>query len=271
MTERKGIFALFKGAPNTGKSVGALSFPNAFVFDFDRKMPSVAEKHFPGKEFKWKTFDDVFKLSDFLQPWLSATPGGPTACPYETLIIDTVTSLSTICLRSVDITKGTTAVEMMKHLSKDKDGVKSVEVLGIDYYNAESNFFERYFIDNLKILWAREGNPRHIIVIAHEMVVESSPDLKTGAVRRTSSILTAGRKSAVFIPKAFDEEYVFKLERPTIGDTLNKSKRLVITSTDLDEDARTCYNFPEKIDFTGKSLYDEMNKYAKWDTPAKNL
>lgn len=261
---KKGLFSLFKGAPNSGKSVGALSFPGAFVFDFDRKMPTVAEKHFPGKQFAWESFDDVFALSDFLKPWMSSTPGGPTSCPHETLIIDTVTSLSTIVLRSVDKTKGTDVPEMMRKLSSDRAGTKTLEVMGIDYYNAEANFFERYFIDNLKILWAREGNPKHIIVIAHEVTVESAPDLKTGMVKTTKSILTAGRKPAAQIPKSFDEEYVFKLERPMIGDSLNKTKRLCITTPDRDEDARSCYPFPEVIDFTNKSLYDELNKVALW-------
>lgn len=258
---RKGIFALFKGPPNSGKSVAALSFPGAFVFDFDRKMPTVAEKHFPGKVFNWQTWDTVFGLSDFMKGWLTASSGGPLACPYETLIVDTVTSLSTTVLRSLDKTKGTDVVSMMQHVTKSD----TIEVMGIDYYNAESNFFERWFMDNLKILWAREGNPKHVIVIAHEMIVESAPDLKTGAIKRTSSILTAGKKAAVYIPKCFDEEYVFRLSRPTMGDTLNKTKRLCVTSVDENEDARTCYNFPAVIDFSNKSLYDELNKIAKWE------
>jgi len=263
---KKGLFALFKGAPNTGKSVAALSFPNAYVWDFDRKMPTVSQKHFPDSSFHWDCFDDVFQVSDKLQPWLSGFP-----CPFETMIVDTVTSLSTICLRSVDKTKGTNVVEMMKKLSSDKGGAKSVEVMGYDYYNAEANFFERYFMDNLKILWAREGNPRHIIVIAHEVTVESAPDIRTGVVRTSKSIVTAGRKCAAFIPKCFDEEYVFRLERPSLGDTLNKTKRLCITSPDLDEDARSCYNFPEVIDFSNGSLYDELSKFSDLDRVPEQL
>lgn len=258
----KGLFALFKSAPNCGKSVGALSFPDPFVLDFDRKMPSVGEKHFPGKVFNYKTFDDVFQLSDWMMPFMTGV-----VFPHETLIVDTVTSLTTICLRSVDKTKGKDVPTMMKHLSKGSVGSEeaTVEVMGIDYYNSEANFFERYFMDNLKILWAREGNPKHVIVNAHEITVESAPDLRTKMVTRTKSILTAGRKTAAFIPKAFDEEYVFKLVRPVLGDTLNKAKWTCITSVNQDEDARTCIkDLPEVIDFTNKSLYDEINKYAKW-------
>lgn len=258
----KGLFALFKGAPNTGKSVAADSFPDVFKFDFDRKMPTVSQKHYPGKEFHWECFDDIFALSDWLKPYMLTPVLGGKPFPHETIVVDTVSSLSTITLRSVDKTKGTDVPTMMKTLTKKEN---SVEVMGIDYYNAEFNFFERYFMDNLKILWAREGNPKHVIVIAHETTVESAPDLRTGAVKRTSSILTAGRKAATYIPKCFDEEYVFVKDRPSLGDTLNKTKWLCHTKSDTNEDARTCYGFPSIIDLSSEDLYTQLNKVALWE------
>lgn len=253
-TNGHGLFAIFKGAPNTRKSTAAFSFPNAYVMDFDRKMPVVAVSRYPGREIVWDTFDSVFEVSDKLRPWLSGIP-----CPYETIIIDTVTSLSTTCLRSIDQTKGTDVVELLK-----KKGVKGdVDSLGFDYYKGEMQFFERYFIDNLKILWAREGNPKHIILIAHELTTEST-NILTGKVTRKSTIVTAGEKVATFIPKNFDDEYVFKIERPVLGDSLSTVKSLCITSTTIDEDARNTLNLPETINFTGKSLYEELNKFAHW-------
>ena len=257
----KGLFALFKGAPNTGKSVAADSFPDVFKFDFDRKMPTVSQKHYPGKMFTWECFDDVFALSDFLKPYMLPTVLGGIAFPHETIVVDTVSSLSTICLRSVDKTKGTSVPEMMKTLTKKEN---TVEVMGIDYYNSEFNFFERYFMDNLKILWAREGNPKHVIVIAHETTYETSPDLKGNPGKKVSSILTAGRKAAVYIPKCFDEEYVFVKETPTFGDQLSRTKWLCHTKSNLHEDARTCYNFPEVIDLSSEDLYTQLNKVAHW-------
>jgi len=251
-----GLFALFKGAPNTAKSGAAYSFPNAFVFDFDRKMPTVAIKHFPEKEFNWECFDDVYKVSDFLEPWMN----GKKTCPYETLIIDTVTSLSTLCLCSVDKTKGTDVIKMMQHKQVGKGGAISVEVMGFDYYNAEANFFERYFMECLRILWAREGNPKHVIVIAHEISREQS-NMITGITTITKTIVTAGTKVAAFIPSRFDEEYVFESEKPQLG-TVGDNKRICITQNG--DNARTAYKFPKRIDFTDKSLYDILGKDAKW-------
>ena len=266
----KGLFALFKGKPNTAKSGAAYSFPNPFVLDFDRKMPTVAIKHNPGKEFNWETFDDIYQLSDYMKPYVEAPlikhasgemiPNSKhKPFPYETLIVDSVTSLSTLVLLSVDKTKGTSVIEMMSKVNPKSD---TIDVMGIDYYNNETNFFERYFMNMCKLLWSREGNPKHVIVIAHEMVVDSAPDLKTKLVTTTKSILTAGRKAAEFIPSRFDDEYVFETEPPAFGDKLSSAKRICITSGK--DNARCGYKFPVEIDYTNKSLYDELNKVAKW-------
>jgi hypothetical protein len=59
----KGLLAIFKGDSGEGKSVAALSFPNAYVFDFDRKMPSIAQKHFPESETDFETFEDISNRS----------------------------------------------------------------------------------------------------------------------------------------------------------------------------------------------------------------
>ncbi len=266
----KGLFALFKGKPNTAKSGAAYSFPNPFILDFDRKMPTVAMKHFPGKEFNWENFDDIYALSDWMQSYLepkfikhvSGEMRENTKhkeFPYETLIVDSVTSLSTLVLTSVDKTKGTNVIEMMKKVNPQSG---TIDVMGIDYYNNETNFFERYFMNMLKTLWSREGNPKHVIVIAHEMVVDSAPDLKTKVVTTTKSILTAGRKAAVFIPSRFDDEYVFETEPPSFGDKISLPRRKVFTSNK--DQARSSYKFPVEIDYTDKSLYDILNATAKW-------
>lgn len=265
--QQKGLFALFKGPPNSAKSGAAYSFPDAFVFDFDRKMPTIAQKHFPNNEFNWETFNEVYTLSEYLKPYLDMNPinGSFKEFPHETIIVDSVTSLSTLCLASLDKTKGTDVIKMMQTTVGKS---KTVEVMGFDYYNAEANFFERYFMEKLKILWSRSGNPKHIIVIAHEITVESAPDISTGMIRSTKSIVTAGRKVAAYIPSRFDEEYVFELEKPPFGDSVSKNKRICITGEQAD--ARTAYKFDTRIDFTNKSLYDILNKTAKWSSIGVN-
>src|ERR1700742_1024325 len=106
-TKNKGMFALFKGLPGTGKSDAALSFPTPYVFDFDRKMPAIAMKHFPGKDVHWDNFENIFQLKDKMNEFI-------IKCPYETLIIDSVTSLSTNVLNSIAKTKGESVMKMLE-------------------------------------------------------------------------------------------------------------------------------------------------------------
>lgn len=254
-----GVFALFKGEPNSGKSTCALSFPGAYVFDFDRKMPTIAMKHFRNQEIHWDTFDSIFPVSDKLKEF-------QVSCPYETIIVDSVTSLSTLVLNSIGDVKGENVMSMLQRAkdTKLKPGEvnKKVEVMGIDYYNAESNFFERYFLDVLKLLWAKPGYPNNVIVLAHIIKYDSSPDLKTKVVTTTKTLVTAGKKVAAFILSRFDEDYTFVLESEPFTNT--GTKRICQTVPLDDNQSRNAINLPEKIDFTNNpnfySIYKEFLK-----------
>src|SRR6266404_1353308 len=120
-----GLFALFKGESGVGKSVAALSFPNAYVIDSDRKMPTIAKKHFPGKKIDWDTFDSIFLLSDKLNEFLN------NGCPYETIIGDSITGLSTTVLNSIGMTKGEDAIKLIQSLVVQK-GSKNTDSMDWD-------------------------------------------------------------------------------------------------------------------------------------------
>ena len=106
----KGLLAIFKGESGEGKSVAALSFPNAYVFDFDRKMPSIATKHFPESEIYWDTFEDIFQIDQRLIEF-------SISCPYETLIVDSITGLVNICMDSVGQVKNESVTEILSRTS----------------------------------------------------------------------------------------------------------------------------------------------------------
>jgi len=250
----KGIFALFKGDSGSGKSVGALSWPDAHVSDFDKKMPAISLKHFPKKAVAYDTYKDIFAVSDKLEEWWI---GG---CPYETLIADSVTSLSQLCLTSTATLKGEETPKMLKKLQTTRGGGGQVEMMSIDYYNAEDRFI-KYYLDVLKALWARDGKPKNVIVIAHVLSSESQPDLKTKMITKSRSILTAGRKVAAYIPAQFDDVWHFGFMRPELGASDERVKHVVTTEAFGDDSAKTAYNLPSVIDFTRKSLYDEVLKY----------
>lgn len=249
-TNEQGLLAIFKGDSGSGKSVGALSFPSAYVWDFDRKMPSIAQKHFPNKDIHFDTFNDIFEVEKQLQEFVNH-------CPYETLIVDSFTSLGNLIIHSVGNVKGETVPSL---LGKTKGG--AIEMMGIDYYNAEDRFMT-YFIDKLKTLWARQGNPRHIIVIAHVVTVESAPDLKTKIITRTRSILAKGRKPGAWLPTGFDNVYIFGHELPdmsSIGGAQGSVKRIVKTEAFGEDSAKCSFPFPGTIDFTNGNLYEILCK-----------
>jgi hypothetical protein len=240
----RGLLAIFKGDSGTGKSVAALSFPNAYVFDFDRKMPDIANKHFRGKEVFYDTFEDIFKIDEQVVTLVNY-------CPYETIIIDSITGLVNICVDSVGEVKGESVPDILKRTSKKG----TIEMMGIDYYSAEDRFCT-YFIDKMKTLWARPGNPRHVIVIAHVVTVESAPDLKTKVVTKTRSIVSKGRKFAAWLPTGFDNAYIFGQQLPDLGEIDQSVKRIIKTEAYGEDSAKCSFNFPGTIDFTNGNLYE---------------
>ena len=250
----KGIFGLFKGESGAGKSDAALSFPSPYVFDHDRKMPAIANKHFPGKEIHWDHFDNIFEVGEKLNYFLV------NGCPYETLIGDSVTSLSYTALKTIDDVKSTNILKMLENVRKSAKGASTIEIRGYDYYNGEDNFL-KFYIDVLKALWSRDGNPKHVIVIAHVLTSETK-DIKTNLVTRSRKIVTAGKNIGAYIPAQFDEMYHFATGYPDIGSNSKTVPHLATTEAVGEDNAKTAYNFPSLIDFTNANFYEILNQYA---------
>ena len=248
--EEKGLLAIFKGNSGEGKSVAALSFPNAYVFDFDRKMPSISNKHFPDKEVFFDTFENIFDIQDTIFAL-------GKDCPYETLIVDSITGLVNICVDSVGMVKNETVGDILRRTTK----ANTIEMMGIDYYSAEDRFCT-FFIDYLKKLWARGGNPKHVIIIAHVVEVESSPDLKTKIVTRTRSIVSKGKKFPAWLPTGFDNVYIFGHQLPDLGDLDQSVKRIMKTEAFGEDSAKCSFPFPEAINFTNDSLYEKLKGFG---------
>lgn len=249
-----GLLALFKGDSGTGKSVAGLSFPGVYVFDFDRKMPSIAKKHFPRKEIHYDTFNDIFEISDKLTDFLA------NGCPYETLLADSFTALANLTIESVGQVKGESVPQMLQKVQDTKNKNKQLEMMPIDYYGGEDRFCT-YFINQLKKLQARQGNPKYVIVTAHVLTVDSAPDLKTKIVTRTRSIVSKGRKVAAWLPTEFDDMYIFGYEQgnPFESGGEERPKRICTTES-YGEDSAKCSlrSLPMHIDFTNGSLYDKI-------------
>lgn len=243
------LFAMFKGESGAGKTVGASSFPNPVVLDFDKKGSAIAQKHFPGKEIKYLQFRDIMEAGQLIEDW------SKIGCPFETVIVDSITSLSYMCLKTIDDIKGKNILTKLRDIKDSKKGVKTVETRGYDYYNAEDNFL-KFFIDGLKTIWTNPGNPKNVIIIAHVMTSEGT-DAETKEIIKTRRIVTAGKAIAAYIPAQFDEVWHFGIERGALfDDNAPKIKHYTITESLGDDYAKTAYNLETKIDFTRGSLYD---------------
>lgn len=248
-----GLFALFKGDSGAGKTVAALSFPNPIVLDFDRKQPAIARKHFPTLQIPYRNYESVLDAGETIERW--AIEG----CPFDTVILDSITSLSYLCLSTMDDLKGTSILKMFQTMKGTKGGSKMPELRGYDYYNAEDSFL-KWYIDKLKVLWSREKRPHHVIVIAHVMTSESQ-DIKTKEVTKTRRIVSAGQKIAAYIPAQFDECYHFLAGHGDIFGTGENSARVrhfAVTEAIGDDYAKTAYRLDGKIDFTNGSLYEKL-------------
>lgn len=254
-----GALMLFKGDSGSGKSTAAFSFPDPYVFDFDKKMPGVARKHFPEKNIEYDVFDDIFQVSERLVQ-LNEN------CPYQTLIADSFTSLANLTIESIGKVKGESVPEMLKHVQDTKNKNKQIEMMPIDYYGGEDRFCT-YFVNQLKKLQARPGNPKYVIIIAHVLTVDSAPDLKTKIVTRTRSIVSKGRKVAAWLPTEFDDMYIFGVQQPDPFQQSTKVRRFCLTES-YDEDSAKCtLDIPTQIDFTDGSLFDRIFKRAVFPRP----
>jgi hypothetical protein len=239
------LFALFKGESGAGKSVGALSFPSPYVFDFDQKMPRIAKKHFPDKEFHWDTFKDIFEVDKKLKEL-------EISCPYETLIADSFTLLGNLCFSSIASVKGTSLISRLQSVNSK---TKEIDMLGHDYYNAEDQFCT-YFVDKLKMLYSRPAWPNHVILTAHIVQVDQAPDRRTKLVTSTRSILAKGKKTAAWLPTNFDDVYLLSWKKSDLGE--NSVRRICVTESYEEDSAKCSTNLPSMIDFTNASLYEKL-------------
>lgn len=269
--EIPGLFALFKGDNGSGKTEAALSFPTPYVFDHDRKMPAIARKHYPGKKIDWDPMNNIFEVEEKVKQFKDF-------CPYETLITDTITSASYGAIKTIDDVKGQNIFSMLQNISvKEKQPsassrvtrsgqdakkeVKTIELRGYDYYNGEDSFF-KWYIDELKALWARPGNPKHVLVLAHILMSEQSGPPGSTLKTITRRIVTAGNKIAAYIPAQFDEVYHFAVDQGSAFDQNAVVKHFCFTQGVGDDFAKTAYNLPPAFDFTwelgkqNKGLYD---------------
>jgi len=238
------IFALFKGDPGSGKSIAAASFPEPYFMDIDARLKSVVNYWRPrGREFEYDRFTTPLKLNQKLEEFQAH-------CPYKTIIVDGLTTLS----RSIfQVAKSMRGVSLEGEKTKTKVRLSAgMELKQIDDYQGEVEWIQT-ILNNLKVISLSHNI--NVIMTAHIITVESSPDIKTGNTSISRNILTAGKKAAAEVPVDFDEAWHFDVQPSYDG---GGPRYTVITKNTGWDWAKTAMNIPIRIDFTNDSLYDKV-------------
>jgi hypothetical protein len=228
---------LFKGEVSCGKSIAAASFPKPYIFDMESRIRSVAAYHYPrGKrdleydtytredyskfDKKWDDFIDMSKMKRF---------------PYDTVIVDSLTSTADLLLQNVIRLKG---------LDGKGKKIAGVAVSSIEDFNAENSMLTEL------VMFLQQIRCKYKILIAHVIKTEKT-NLNDDTTVVTRQLLTGGKKVAAKIPGYFDEIYHF--EQKPVGGKQTFIARTVNSGEDF---ARTTLKLPKEINFTDKNFYE---------------
>ena len=251
-------FHLFKGDPGTGKSPAACSWPEPYLFDVDGRIQSVAQYWRGKKKIAYDNYinnypgimDKIDKLTD--------------RNPYGTLIMDGITTVARSIQRACFDSRlpgakfrdsSGTEREYKNMITNAKTGFKGVPKLEMDDYMAENNGIIQ-MLDGLRSLW-NDGKGCNVIVIGH-VITSEQKDLK-GRITTTRRLITGGTKIAAEIPIYFNEAYHFNVE------SFGNRKYQIFTRNEGDDWAKTTLPIPDKIDFTDRNLYDDIQWFiAEW-------
>lgn len=237
------MFATFKGEPGTGKTIAASSWPEPYIFDVDGRMKPLVtfwKNKDQINKIEYDTFRSFFRIKDKLKEFR-------VRCPYKTLVLDSLTSLADAVIRQMIMEKGDSGKK-----------VGGQRVASIEDYGGEASglleildtFIEIHLSQGVNVIWT-----------AHVLQTEMKDVSNPGATSYSRSLLTGGKKIAAKLPAYFDEVWHFQVE-PSIN-VADPPSYTVITRHAGSDYAKTSLPLPAKIDFTGKSLYDEVMRLLK--------
>jgi len=237
-------FILMKGDPATRKSSSALSYPGPqYWFSFDRKMNGI---YVPFK--KWGLPLDHFDYDDY-DRWTPARQKlelFQATCKYNTIVVDSVTSMADMSLREV---------------TKQKDGGKligGIKVSSVEDLNAESTAVAEMIalLKDIQGYHYTKGKKITVILIAHIVVAEYRN--LAGASYVSKTVMTAGKKVAAKLPAYCNEVYHFRDESTGPGSV----KYTMMTEPSKDDFARTSIGLDARIQFDDKPLYSTFIRPA---------
>lgn len=249
--EDQRIRALLIGSTGSGKTIAAASWPGkTLIIDFDRRYKPVIDWYagrlddFTVKVVTPKTFWDFVKLINELADY----------CPYDNIILDSITNLSNCCVVMQMREKGAISKEEAEQAKKDnkKLGIKltrgGVSIPTWDEINGETMIISEL----LEVLKSFNVN---LFVSAHPLRRE-----KDGS--EYASLVTFGPKIESIIPTYFDEIWFFKTGAAPATEREELKREVYFKPSGSYKEARTAIKgMPTKVDITGKNLYEQVKQY----------
>lgn len=234
------LFTMLKGEPGTRKSTQALSYPTPqYWISTDQKMEALT---LPAKRWGVKMKDihyDDYTNWDKPKAKLEQLQ---VNCPYQTIVVDSVTSTGD-CMTS-----------QVKKTKKSDGGGKiigNINVSGLEEYNAEASAFQE-LIALLKDI--HKFHKVNIILIAHVVGQRSNNDANK-LTHHSRVIITGGDKISGKIASYMTEVYHFNVKTDFNIDSGTGHYGL-FTSHVGNDYARTSLPLPREIVFNDDPLYE---------------
>lgn len=249
---------LFVGPTGRGKTIAASSWPGkTLVLDFDDRhrpiidwyVDRVAAGDFSVESVNPKNFWTKFvplvkELGNFN--------------PYDNILLDGITTLSTTTVVMQMIAKGGFADWFGKKTGDSEEGKGSkvtsggVMVPGWDEFNGEAMIIST-LLESLKSFNC------NLFITAHPVQRTAIAGKKS---TKYQSITTFGPKVESLIPTYFDEVWFFDYKVETDNTGKEIIRRTVYTAPSEDYfEAKTALKVPKEIDYTGVNLYDVIKDY----------
>lgn len=245
------LYCMFKGEPGTRKSTQALSFPGPqFWFSWDRKMNGIflpmKKWGIDPKTIKYEDYDDWTKPKKQLESF-------QTACPYKTLVFDSITSMADMTLRQT--TRLKYGITRQSGAAAGKL-IAGIAVNEIEDYNAESAALQELIALSKDIHIYHKVN---VILIAHVVKAEYRDSTKK-TTHISRQIVTAGKNVAAKIPAYCGEVYHFNIKQGFVEGS--GGDYALLTEHTGDDFARSALGLDREIVFKDQPLYNTYIKPA---------